>query len=167
MPTKTGCCTRRVIAGVLASSLTLGAALADQPLPSASSPFEVTYLVDGRMVTLSDGRADHPAAPRLASKITTRIFGNLVYGDLNGDGQADAVFWLMHRTGGSGTFYYVASAIREASGYRGTVAVFIGDRIKPSVLAINQGVVSVRYFERNRSETMVEKPTKGARRFLK
>ena len=52
-------------------------------------------------------------------------------GDLNGDGTPDVAFLLTQSPGGSGTFYYAVVALRTATGYTGTNAVLLGDRIAP------------------------------------
>ena len=120
----------------------------------ASDPANATYVLDADVVALVDGKASRPAAPGSAERMETRVFGTPVAGDLDGDGDEDAALILIHRTGGSGSFYYLAAAIREAGGYRGTNAIFLGDRIAPQKVEIRNGVVLVNYADRLPGEPM-------------
>ncbi|MCP5093575.1 MAG: hypothetical protein GY949_21955 [Gammaproteobacteria bacterium] len=124
----------------------------------AEGPRDATYLVEGEPVRLQNGRAVRPAAPGSASEIRTQVFGAPTHGDIDGDGDTDAVFFLVQETGGSGTFYYVAAAHKVNGGYRGGTAVLIGDRIAPHRLDIIHGVVVVDYLERAPGEPMATQP---------
>lgn len=79
---------------------------------------DATYTIEGIPVHLVDGVAETPLAPDSASVVITRYFGNEVWKDLNNDGVADVTFILTQETGGSGTFYYVVSALKTSEGYR-------------------------------------------------
>lgn len=125
----------------------------------ASDPLNAVYRIEGEDVALVNGRAEHPAAPGAASLVRTVVVGDVAYGDLDADGDDDAVVWLSHETGGSGTFYYVAAALDEPNGYRGTTAFFIGDRIDPGALTIADGIVRADYLDRPPGTAMAEPPT--------
>lgn len=116
------------------------------------------YFIDGQPIRLVAGAAEKPAAAGSAARIRTRVSGRPVFGDLDGDGDEDAVLWFTQRTGGSGTFFYVAAAIREPNGVRGGHALSIGDRIAPGQLAIRNGVVFARYRDRGAGEPMATPP---------
>ncbi|WP_144436630.1 hypothetical protein [Lysobacter antibioticus] len=88
-----------------------------------------TYMIDGEPVTLIDGVEEKTIVPGSASKQVTRLTEHAFEMDLNDDGQKDQVFLLIQDSGGSGTFYYAAAALKTPQGYQGTNAVFIGDRI--------------------------------------
>ena len=105
-----------------------------------------TYLVEGLPVGLKGG--------------TTKYFGKDGRGDINGDGVDDAAFILTDEGGGSGTFYYVAAAIKTATGYIGKNAVFLGDRIIPVSTTISDQKVTVKYLDREPGAPMTAKPTK-------
>jgi hypothetical protein len=107
------------------------------------------------------------AAPGSASKVVTRIFGNDASGDLNGDGQADIGFVLTQSTGGSGTFFYAAVALRSGSGWTGTNAVQLGDRIAPQPSQVRDGVLIVNYAERKPGEPMTASPSVGMSKYLR
>jgi len=127
----------------------------------------ISYVVEGQSVTLVNGRSEISAAPDSASKIVTQYFGNEATGDLNGDGFADIVFILTQNTGGSGTFYYVAAALKTSTGYQGTNAIFLGDRIAPQTTQIQNGVIVVNYADRNASDAMTTPPSVGVSKYLK
>ncbi len=132
-----------------------------------ASPKDATYTIDGQAVTLVNGKAEVEAAPGSASKITTTYFGNEAVGDLNGDGLPDTAFLLSQNTGGSGTFYYAAVALKTSSGYQGTNAVLLGDRIAPQTTEIKNGEVVVNYADRNPGEPMTTQPSRGVSKYLK
>jgi hypothetical protein len=128
---------------------------------------DVTYQIDGRPVTLVNGRSETEAAPGSTTRIITRYFGSDARGDLNGDGKEDAAFLLTQDTGGSGTFYYVVVALRTATGYQGTNAILLGDRIAPQRTIIENATVVVNYAERGPDEPFSAKPSVGVSKYLK
>ncbi len=107
-----------------------------------------TYEIEGQMVSLVDGESVLPIVPGSVSMMTTNYFGNLAVGDLNGDTTDDVAFILTNESGGSGTFYYVVSALRGPRGYHGTNAIFLGDRILPVSTEIVSGKIIVTYTDR-------------------
>ena len=137
------------------------------PLTPAIDYKNATYSIEGRLVTLVNGRAQEPAAPGSSSMVVTQYFGNDATGDLNGDGTPDVAFLLTQSTGGSGTFYYVVAAIKTTNGYQGTSATLIGDRIAPQTTEIGGGKVTVNYADRKPSEPMTAQPSIGKSLVLK
>jgi hypothetical protein len=125
-----------------------------------------TYVIDGQTVTLTKGRAETSIAPGSASKMVTEYFGNDVSGDLNGDGLADAAFVLTQTSGGSGTFYYVVAALRTESGYTGTNAILLGDRIAPQTLEVKDGRLVANYAERKPDEPFSVRPSVGVSTYM-
>lgn len=126
-----------------------------------------TYTIDGQSVTLVNGSAEVAAAPGSASKIVTTYFGNDATGDLNDDGIPDAAFILTQDSGGSGTFYYVVAALKTGTGYKGTNAVLLGDRIAPQSTQIQNGEIIVNYADRAPGEPMTTAPSVGESMHLK
>jgi len=124
-----------------------------------ASPRDCTYQVDGQHIKLTEGIAEFPAAPGSTTKNRTEVFGEPVYGDLNGDGEDDAALFLVSRPGGSGTFYYVAAALRAGRTYCGTNAVLLGDRVTPRSIEVNKGALVVTYADRRAEDPMVDAPT--------
>ena len=89
----------------------LGLAFAWKQYSDRPGPYDATYMIDGKSVTLKDGVSIIDAAPGSISKITTRVFGNEVRQDLDGDGRDDVAFILTQDGGGSGTFYYFVAKL--------------------------------------------------------
>jgi hypothetical protein len=133
---------------------------------SISSPKDATYLVEGQPVTLSNGVSEAEAAPGSASKIVTTYFGNEAVGDLNGDGLPDTAFILTQTSGGSGTFYYAAVALKTSAAYEGTNAVLLGDRISPQTTEIRDGKLIVNYADRKPGEPMTASPSVGVSKYF-
>ena len=126
-----------------------------------------TYLIEGSFVTLDNGFFEVESAPGSATKITTRYFGNEAIGDLNGDGKNDVAFLLTQTSGGSGTFFYVVTALQTESGVEGTNAIFLGDRIAPHTTRIENGIITVNYADRNPGEPFTTQPSLGVSKYLK
>jgi len=128
--------------------------------PSAPNPASARYEIEGQTFTPESGCAAQPVAPPGApSALGTEVFGDPVFGDLDGDGDEDAVLWLIHQPGGSGTFYYVAVAFREGDGFRGSRAALVGDRIEPGRLEIVDHRVAAHYLDRRPDQPMAARPT--------
>ncbi len=125
-----------------------------------------TYTIEGKVISLVDGYSEIEVAPGSASKIVTRYFGNEAEGDLNGDGIPDVAFLLTQESNGSGTFYYVVAALKAASGYEGTNAMFLGDRIAPQTTEIRNGTIIVNYADRGEGEPMTARPSRGVSKYL-
>lgn len=132
----------------------------------ADHPLDAIYLIEGQEVRLLDGRAETKAAPGSAIKVKTSVFGKPTYGDLDDDGQEDAVLLLEHDPGGSGTFRYVAAALNVDSGYRGTNAVLLGDRVTLHDARIRNGVVIASYATRGPDEPMSSPPSVSQTQYL-
>ncbi len=138
---------------------------------AAKDPQNATYLIDGKPVTLVNGKAEQEAAPGSAEKIVTQYFGNAVQIDLNGDGKMDSGFLLTQSGSGSGTFFYVAAAIQNPDGtYTGTNALLLGDRIAPqstNVDPTNPAQFIVNYADRATGEPMTTPPSHGVSKTFK
>ncbi|HUX36060.1 MAG TPA: Gmad2 immunoglobulin-like domain-containing protein [Candidatus Paceibacterota bacterium] len=132
----------------------------------ANSPLNAAYAIDNVSYPLQNGKFEKEAAPGSASKETVSVFGAPIYGDLNGDGIKDAAVMLQRDSGGSGTFYYAAAAINDNGTYKGTNAVFLGDRIAPQNMEIRNGVLIVNYADRAANEPMTARPSFGKSEYL-
>ena len=133
---------------------------------SATGPMQASYRIERQEVRLINGQAEAEAAPGSATKIKTSVLGQPVFGDLNRDGNEDAALFLMHQSGGSGTFYYVAAALNANGGFLGTNAVLLGDRIAPQTIEIRDGVVIANYADRRPEESMSTPPSVGISKYL-
>lgn len=120
-----------------------------------------SYIIDGQIFKLVNGRAEKEIAPGSATKHTVSIFGEPVYGDLNKDGKDDAAIMLVSNPGGSGTFYYAVLAIATGSTYTTTNTLILGDRIAPQTIEIHDGRAVYNYAERRADEPMSTRPSMG------
>jgi hypothetical protein len=136
-------------------------------VPEVAGYKNLTYVIDGKEVVLVNGFSEIPVAQGSASKVTTRFFGNEAFGDLNNDDKEDVVFFLTQETGGSGTFYYLAGALKNSNGYQATSTVFLGDRIAPQTITHSAGVIAVNYADRKPGEPMSVDPSVGVSRYFK
>lgn len=128
---------------------------------------DATYAIDGKLVTLTDGRSETELVPGSASTLVTQYFGNETAGDFNGDGATDVVFLLTQSSGGSGTFFYVVAALKIPGGYEGTNAILLGDRIAPQTTEFRNGEIIVNYAERRPDEPMTTQPSMGVSKYLR
>jgi hypothetical protein len=124
------------------------------------------YVIDGKSVVLKEGQTEDQAAQGSANIATTRIFDATKTGDLNGDGRDDVLVLLVQNAGGSGSFYYVAAALKTQDGYRGTNAILIGDRIAPEAMDIRDGTIVVNYRERYPWESFAVPPSVSRSRYF-
>jgi hypothetical protein len=129
-------------------------------------PLNTTYSVDGTSITLVNGKASVAAAPGSAETITTQTFGQPVLGDLNGDGTNDAAIILVQTGAGSGSFFYIATALATNNGTVGTNAVLLGDRIAPDTTQVANGIVTVNYADRKSTDSMTTQPSIGVSKYL-
>ena len=131
-----------------------------------SSFKDATYTIEGQSVPLVNGEYATSSAPGSASQTITKYFGNDATGDLNGDGIPDVGFILTQSSGGSGTFYYAVAALKSGSGYIGTNAILLGDRIAPQTTEIKDGVLIANYADRAPSDPMTTAPSVGVSKLL-
>jgi hypothetical protein len=116
-----------------------------------NDPLNITFTISGKSYTLTNGKVEKEIA----------VFGEPVYGDLNGDGVNDAVMYLTQETGGSGTFFYVVEAINYNGFYKGTNAMLLGDRIAPQNINIMDGRAVANFAERKPGEPFATQPSIG------
>jgi hypothetical protein len=133
----------------------------------ADKPENAVYTIDGKPLLFVNGKYEGEITADFATKAKASIFGEPVYGDLNEDGKDDAVLLIEYDPGGSGTFYYVASAVNVDGKYKGSNAVLLGDRIAPQNVLIENGEVVANYAERKSDEPMVAIPSVGVSKYLK
>jgi len=133
---------------------------------SLPDPLNGTYLLEGKAIRLHDGRSQISAASGSATQIRTALYGPILHGDLDDDGDRDVALMLSHDPGGIGTFFYVAVAVNLNGHYQGTNAVFLGDRILPLALTIRHGLLVARYVDRQLGEAMIRPPSVPALRHM-
>ena len=115
-------------------------------------PSNATLIFDDGAVTLSQGKGE-----KEFEEIT--LLEEIAYGDINNDKKDDAVTFVARSGGGSGTFIYVAAYVSGPINYKGTNAVFLGDRISPQKISINDDFIIVEYFDRREEESFASEPT--------
>jgi len=125
----------------------------------ASDPLNATYTIENRPVSLIDGRSEEPAAQNSSGKIITQVQNTPLFADIDKDGIDDAVLILTQSTGGSGTFYYVAAAIATPTGYEGTAALLLGDRIKPQRIEVLAYKARIHFLTRSSEQSFADDPT--------
>jgi len=124
-----------------------------------SDPLNTTYTIEDQAVTLINGSSEIKVAPSSAARIRATAFGRPVYGDLDRDGDDDAVVVIIYDPGGSGTFYYIAAAINQNGSYRGTAGYLLGDRIIAQFVKFSNGLVVAHYLDRRPADPMSAPPS--------
>jgi len=115
---------------------------------------DAEYVIDGMRVTLDGSVGD--------DGLSTSFFGNELVSDLDGDGRDDVTFLVTRSGTGSGTFFYVVSALNTERGYVGSSAFLLGDRIAPQSTDKGKGsVVIVNYADRAEGEPFTVRPSMG------
>ncbi len=132
----------------------------------AVSPLSSTYHIDDQDVTLSNGSFEQ-SVEGSSGTFETKLFGEPVYGDLNGDGVNDAISFLYQETPGTGIFFYAVATINVNGSYVGTNAIFLGDRIAPQNITISKGVAAANYATRKDSDPMTTDPSVGVTKYVK
>jgi heat shock protein HslJ len=133
---------------------------------STSDPRDIPYTIEGESYTLIKGVAEKELVPGSASKSRVAIFGQPVLGDVDGDGDYDALVLLENERGGSGVFYYVAFAIHSDGVYTSTDTMLLGDRIAPQTLSIEGDTAVVNYADRALGEPFTTPPSMGKSLYL-
>lgn len=134
--------------------------LKHEKVSRGADPTNITYTIGDQQYDLVDGRVAKDI-PNSSAKEIVQLFGLPVFGDLDGDGDEDFAMWLVQRTGGSGTFFYVVEAINEDGIYKGTNAMFLGDRIAPQNIEIREGRAVANFAERKPGESFAVSPSVG------
>lgn len=129
------------------------------------SPLNATYRIEDQEVTLTAGTASEPI-PGSSSQVETRVFGEPIMGDINKDGTEDAVLLFTQRTGGSGTFYYVAVAVKDETGFIGSNAILLGDRIALQNVEIRDDVIVVNYAQHTQDQSFADVPSEAVSTYL-
>jgi uncharacterized protein YxeA len=130
-------------------------------------PKNATYSIGTDSFTLVNGKSEKVIIPGSAASTITQYFGNEVKADFNSDGLIDTAFLLTQSSGGSGTFYYLAVVLGTNTGYKGTNAILLGDRIAPQATGFQNGEIIANYADRKPGEPMTATPSIGVSRYFK
>jgi len=120
---------------------------------------EISYTIDKETFVLKNGVAEKETAPGSAEQNTLAIFGEPVYGDLNGDNLPDAAIMLVNNPGVIGTFYYAVFAINKNGVYHSTNTLLLGESIASKTVNIKDGNAVFTYAVRKVNEPMNAKPS--------
>jgi hypothetical protein len=96
------------------------------------------------VATLKDGQYEEEIAPGSASKLVMALLPDkYAFGDLNGDGAADAAAILVASGGGSGSFVYLEALVNDRGTPHHAAEVALGDRTQIEAIAIEGGQITV------------------------
>jgi hypothetical protein len=137
----------------------------DNAVIGVSDPQKVWAIIDGKYIGVNN---TGPQSMEVDSPvITTRMFGEPVFGDISGDGKDDAVFFMTYEGSGSGVFFYAVAAKKTDTGWVGMNAILLGDRIAPQNINIINGVANFNYADRKAKEPFTTQPSVGTtKRFV-
>lgn len=121
----------------------------------------VVHLVNG-----SAQGTDGPGSDEAAQESHVLQDAPVVVGDISADGQNDVFGVLATNTGGTGVFVSIVGLLGGVDGGGAVRSVMIGDRIIVESLEIDNGVLVVRYLDREPDEAMVTIPTVAKERRL-
>jgi len=124
-----------------------------------SDPLNATYLLEGQDFALVDGYAEKETDGGPMNKNRVSVFGEPFFGDIDNDGDPDAVIILVNEPGGSGTFFYGAIAVNINGEYKGTDSIFLGDRIAPQSFYIRDNRAVINYADRAPGESFTVAPS--------
>lgn len=126
-------------------------------------PLNGTYTFEGGEesyeVTFKDGSAKRIGTGPLQTSFETEITVYKDFGDLNADGKEDAAIIIGETSGLSAIPLYVAAYVSGPIRYNGSNAIFLGDRIQPESIDINNGIITVVYLDRDEDEPLAAEPT--------
>lgn len=117
-------------------------------------PSNATYTYDDGSYTLSNGRVETNSGEEIVL-----LKEQNAYGDINADGRDDTVVFLVRMGGGSGVFIHMGAYVSGPVNYDGTNTIYLGDRIAPQSASITNGVITVRYLDRQEDQPFSVEPT--------
>lgn len=127
-------------------------------LAAHPDPKNASFQFEDSAVQLKDGVNQTPVEGS-AMVERTELADVVGYGDLNNDSKEDTGVILIQSGGGTGIFFYVAGFASSPTGYKGTNALFLGDRISPKSITIKNGLMTVTYLDRKETDPFSTEPT--------
>jgi hypothetical protein len=122
------------------------------------NPSNGAFIIDDASVSLKNG-LNTQEIEGSSLEIETTLTDDVAYGDINADGKDDAAVILVQAGGGSGVFVYAAAYVSGPVNYKGSNAVFLGDRVDPQSVSINNAMITVTYLDRKDDEPLAAEPT--------
>ncbi|HTX92491.1 MAG TPA: Gmad2 immunoglobulin-like domain-containing protein [Anaerolineales bacterium] len=140
---------------------TVGPAASDTPVPPTAAPGgltldmlkNATYHTPfyNRTVTLVNGMYTEGTG---ASSFTVQMEAVYAFGDLNGDGKADAAVLLTENGGGSGVFVSLIAVVNQAGAPHQIGAAQLGDRVQVNSVDISSAVIHLDMLVQGPSDPM-------------
>jgi len=118
-----------------------------------------TFKFEDSSITLRNGVSEQPITPGSTLTQETILTDMIEFGDLNADAKEDAVGIVVQLGGGSGVFIYLVAQVSGLVEYKGSNAVFIGNRIDPKSISIEDGLITLTYLDRKPGEAFAAEPT--------
>ncbi|MFZ2522380.1 MAG: META domain-containing protein [Minisyncoccia bacterium] len=146
---------------VLALGLKLISGRAGVPETKQSDLKNISIQIQDDQFDLVNGFAEKEYTEGSATKNKISIFGEPVMGDLDNDGDLDSAMLLLNEPGGSGSFFYAVLAINQDGKYKATKVMFLGDRIAPQTVEIDDGRAVYNFAERKSGEPLLTQPSVG------
>lgn len=122
-------------------------------------PVNATFSFSDGDITFRDGKYTRSVAPGSSITEETSLTDMRAYGDLNADKKNDTAVILIQSGGASGVFIYLGGYVSGPLAYKGTNAIFLGDRITPRSVSIERGIITVSYLDRKDDEPFAAEPT--------
>lgn len=90
------------------------------------------------------------SSPVVKKPVTPKqYYGTEARGDLNSDGKDDVAFILKRIDKERGNLFYLSTAIADDNGYNGKDLMFLGNKIEPKTIGIDNGVIRIEYIDHN------------------
>lgn len=107
-----------------------------------------------------------PDRIQLQDGIATRTYGGtsqdlyelqdqMAQGDLDGDGDNDAVAYIIERTAGTGVFHLLVPVYNNEGKLESGTYLFLGDRISVEHISVRNGLVEVSQLDRTEDAAMI------------
>lgn len=128
------------------SSLNSTVVMAAYPSISMETLKNLTYRIEGDVITLQDGKREFlPDDGQGMHEKTIAVFlTDHAFGDLDGDGSNDAIAVVQASDGGSGIYYYLATVFNDRGAAKQYGKAYVlGDRLQFRSVSIHEGKVTV------------------------
>jgi hypothetical protein len=118
--------------------------------PAAPQSLEIAQLQNAEYASqwsssgsarLVNGEFREPAAPGAATELVVRATEFHAFGDVDGDGAADAAIVIESDPGGSGVFFDLFAVLNRAGQPLPLAPVELGDRVQVNGLVIHDGAI--------------------------
>lgn len=147
------------------SNLTAGQVkTAQYVLPDFGGPF--TFNAGGEATTsMAEGKGS--AADGATMIASANLMGDkIALGDLNGDGNGDAVVPTIEELGGSGSFFYLVASLNENGQPKEAATQLLGDRIVINSISVQNGQITVNMLDHGPNDGLARATMPVTKRFV-